>query len=255
MGTSSTLRDLTRDHVTGRTQRARETSRRWSAALGLVLLVADPDTAPHSTFCSDLLASGVNCACCRDGAEALVQYGRLTPDAVLLAPTLDVVDAPTVVRTIHEIDTLPILLGVGPGQADTAGPVLLAGATATVARPYDAAEIVRRLETQVPHLPSRVQLTYGPLQLDPRSYSVRLDGEELNDLPLKEFELLRLLMMNPDRVVSTDEICRALWGETPSAPASNRIAVHAARLRARIGGPTVLRTVRGRGYRLTFPEA
>lgn len=255
MTTSSPLHAPAGDVVTGRVQRARETSRRWGSVPGLVLLVADPETDPHSRLCSELQASGVSCTCCSDGAEALIQYGRLMPDAVVLSAELDVVDAPTVARTIHERSPIPILLGVGAGDVPLAGPVLLAGATATVAHPFAAAEILQRLDAQIPRLSSRTQLTYGPLQLDPRAYTVRLDGEELTDLPLKEFELLRLLMMNADRVVNTDEIRRALWGDVRHATPPNRIAVYVARLRARLGGPTVLRTVRGRGYRLTFPNA
>ncbi|MGH3480940.1 MAG: response regulator transcription factor [Nocardioidaceae bacterium] len=255
MAPSTRLQGTARNPVAGIAQHASDAEHLWPTSLGLVLLIADPDASPPSALSSELLASGLNCAWCADGAEALVQYGMLTPDAVLLAPSLDAVDASTVVRTIREHGATPILLGVGPGDADTAGPVLVAGATVAVARPYVAREIVHRLEAEIPDVATRAQLSYGPLELDPRSYSVRLRGEELEALPLKEFELLRLLMMHADRVVATEQIRSALWGHSPHAPSSNSIAVHAARLRSRVGGPTVLRTIRGRGYRLTFPEA
>jgi DNA-binding response OmpR family regulator len=67
-------------------------------------------------------------------------------------------------------------------------------------------------------MPSRTRLQYGPLELDPGSYTVRLNGVELNDFPLKEFELLRLLMMNGGRVVSSDRFRHALWGDNPQGP-------------------------------------
>ena len=183
-----------------------------------------------------------------------MQYGALAPDAVLMSPLLDVVDALTVVRTIRGRDSLPILLGVGPGESGLVGPVLVAGATTAVTRPYDPAEVVRRLEAEVPRAESRVHLSYGPLELDPCSYSVRLHGEELHDLPLKEFELLRLLMTYADRVVTPEQIRVALWSDATHAPSQNTVAVHVARLRARLGGAAVLRTIRGRGYRLAFED-
>lgn len=254
MTTSLPIQGPPGDDAASRVDRARETDRRWSTALGLTLLVADPDTSQQGRILTDLAAAGVNCSWCHDGAEALVQYGRLTPDAILLSPVLEVVDAPTVVRTIRERATLPILLGIGPGESMSAGPVLVAGATSAVARPYDPVELLRRLGSEIPNMASRTRIRYGPLELDPGSYTVRLHGVELKDLPLKEFELLRLLMMNGDRVVSSDQIRYALWGDNPHPPSSNAVVVHIARLRARLGRPELLRTVRGRGYRLTLPH-
>jgi DNA-binding response OmpR family regulator len=236
-----------------RAARARKADRRWSTPLGLALLVADPDVSQRGRLLSALTASGVRCTWCVDGAETLVRYGQLTPDAILMSAVLDTVDAPTVVRTIRARGTLPILLGIGPGDSDSAGPVLVAGASTAVARPYDPGEVVRRLEAMVPQMAWHGRLTYGPLELDPRSFTVRLNGQELQDVPLKEFELLRLLMLNADCVVTSEQIRHALWGDLPHAPSSNAIVVHVARLRARLGGQAVVRTVRGRGYRLTDP--
>ncbi|HSE55372.1 MAG TPA: winged helix-turn-helix domain-containing protein, partial [Nocardioidaceae bacterium] len=64
-------------------------------------------------------------------------------------------------------------------------------------------------------------------------------------------ELLRLLMAHADHVVTQEQIKAALWGEGAAAPSSNAIAVHVGRLRHRLAGVAELRTVRGRGYRLT----
>lgn len=235
--------------------RAREADRRWSSSVGgLTLLIADPDVSQQEDLLHELAAAGVSSTWCVDGAEALVQYGKISPDAVLMAPVLREVDAVTVVRTIRDSCVLPILLGVGAGDSVSAGPVLVAGASAAVARPYQAGEIIKRLEAEIPQMTARARVMYGPLELDPRSYTVRLHGEELEDLPLKEFELLRLLMLNADCVVTAEQIRSALWGQAPHVPSSNAIVVHVARLRARLGGPMVLRSIRGRGYRLTFPS-
>lgn len=237
----------------GQSERARQVDRSWSAMVGVLLLVADPDgLAPgRGSLDSELHVAGLDTVWCRDGAQALVEFGARRPDAVLAAPGLEVVDTPTVVRTLRGAGCRTVLVGIGPGDLDLAGPALVAGATGVVARPYVATEIASRLEHEIHDLEQRVRLVYGPLELDPWAYRVRVGGVVLDSLPLKEFELLRLLMAHADHVVTQEQIKAALWGEGATAPSSNAIAVHVGRLRHRLAGVAELRTVRGRGYRLT----
>jgi DNA-binding response OmpR family regulator len=237
-----------------RAAQARAVQRRWVASTGLVLLVADPDTSDRERLVRDLHDNGVETVWCHDGASALVAYGRVKPHAVLVSPSLEMVDAATVVCAIRSEATLPILVPIGPDDTQAAGPVLVAGATA-VTRPCQTRELVRHIEGSIPDLAARARLRYGPLELDPRAYSVHLDGQELEDLPLKEFELLRILMTYADQVVTTEQISCAIWGDASRPPSPNTIAVHVARLRARLGDPTAIKRIRGRGYRLTFPTA
>lgn len=224
--------------------------RSWSSGLGPVLLVADADPVGAAVD-GGLRAAGLTTLWCRDGAEALVEFGRRLPDAVLLAPRLTLVDTPTVVRAIRDAGSQPILVGVGPGDLDIVGPALLNGATGAVSRPYVAAELVGRLETEIHDVEQRFKLVYGPLELDPWAYRVKADGVVWDSLPLKEFELLRLLMTHADRVVSVEQIRSALWGDKAAGPSSNAVNVHVGRLRQRLAGTAELRTVRGLGYRLT----
>jgi len=234
-------------------ERVRQVDRSWSAMVGVLLLVADPDgLGPgRGALDSELHVAGLNTVWCRDGAEALVEFGARRPDAVLAAPGLEVVDTPTVVRTLRNAGCRTVLVGIGPGDLEDAGPALVAGATGVVARPYVAAEIANRLEHEIHDLEQRVRLVYGPLELDPWAYRVRAGGVVLENLPLKEFELLRLLMAHADHVVTPEQIKTALWGDGSTGPSSNAIAVHVGRLRHRLAGVAELRTVRGRGYRLT----
>ena len=232
-------------------QRSRAVERVWSRLVGPVLLVADPESLEGSDLDVDLRSAGLNLVWCRDGAEALVEFGRERPDAILLAARLVGVDTPTVVRAIHGSGTQPIFVGVGSGDLDVIGPSLVAGATVAVARPYNAAEIVARLLAELHDVEQRFKLVYGPIELDPGAYRVSVAGVVWENLPLKEFELLRLLMMHADHVVTVSQIRCALWGNDSAGPSSNAIAVHIGRLRSRLAGSAELRTVRGLGYRLT----
>jgi DNA-binding response OmpR family regulator len=231
--------------------RARAQDRTWSAMVGALLLVADPDGGVGSPLDVELHAAGLSTVWCRDGADTLVEYGRRGPEAVLAAPRLEVVDTPTVVGALRSAGCRTVLVGVGPHDVDLAGPALVAGASGIVARPYDADEIAQRLEPELHELEHRVRLVYGPLELDPWAYRVRAGGEVIENLPLKEFKLLRLLMAHADHVVAAEQIRAALWGEGAPGPSSNAITVHVGRLRHRLEGVAEIRTIRGRGYRLT----
>ena len=227
---------------------------RWAAYSGITLLVADHDDAMPEAVRTRLAHCGINVRLYRDGAEALVHIGRDDPDVVLLGAKLPLAP-PTVVAAVRADSSLPILIGCDTDDTEIAGAALLAGATALVDRPYQAEDLTRVIHQLRPALLAgrrpRSNLTYGPLELSSEAFTARLNGRDLR-LPLKEFELLRLLMVHADHVVSTSRIRDTLWETSSDKPSSNAVSVHVARLRARIGGPQVLRTVRGLGYRLTF---
>jgi DNA-binding response OmpR family regulator len=231
--------------------RARPVDRSWVARAGVLLLVVDPEHEAGDGLDAAFATTGLNTVWCRDGAQALVAFGRDRPDAVLAAPRLDVVDTPSVVRTMRDAGCHLILVGVGPDDVDLVGPALLAGASGAVARPYSVAEVTTRIQAEIHDIEDRFKLEYGPLALDPFAYRVRIGEEVVDDLPLKEFQLLRLLMTHADHVVTPEQIRCALWGDRSSGPSSNAVTVHVGRLRARLGELAELRTVRGLGYRLT----
>lgn len=239
--------------VDGRTSPVPMAHRRPTAPAGLVLLVADPDTSDRERLVKVLYRSGVETVWCRDGAAALVAYGRVDPHAVLVAPHLEKVDAATVVCAVRADAAIPVMVRIGPEDVEIAAPTLVAGAIA-VSRPCRPQELIRQLDDLLPDLAARGRLVYGALELDPRAYSVRVHGDEVGDLPLKEFELLRVLMAHADQVVSSEYLVRAVWGDGPQAPSANTIAVHVGRLRVRLAGTATIKRVRGRGYRLTVTK-
>jgi DNA-binding response OmpR family regulator len=186
-----------------------------------------------------------------NAVDALIAFGRLDPDAVIVSTTLEGVGAPVFVRAIKRHNSRLVMVGLDPEAAGSAGPLFLAGATTAVSRPYDLEEVMQRLVTHTYDLDDRVRITFGDVELDPRAYEVRIAGSPLRGLPLKEFELLRVLILNGNNVVTTDAVREALWGNADDAPSSNAIAVHAARLRTRLEGHARVTRVRGLGYRLS----
>ena len=225
----------------------------------VVVLLADPDPDLAVEAGRDLAAHGVSVTTCRTGAEALMQAGRLGPDAVLLAATLPDIHAVDVVKALHEALPARVLLGAGPADAQTALEALAVGAAAVVARPYRTAELMPYLDgVRAEHEDSddEVLLRVGPIELDAATYEVRVDGRQLA-LPLREFELLRYLMRRADRVVTREDIARDVWNRAEPI-ATNTINVHVKRLRRRLGDGSarmpLIRTVRGVGFRLVRPD-
>ena len=99
-----------------------------------------------------------------------------------------------------------------------------------------------------PVAPSSGRLVFGNLVVDPSTYKVSVDGG-LIDLTFSEFELLRHLYREPNRVIDYDELCQSLWSSRGSKE-RRRLNVAVCRLRAKLAGsePFKVETVRARGY-------
>jgi two-component system, OmpR family, response regulator len=237
-------------HRSARQTRARSADERWTRSAGVQVLIVDGHDEGSDEVVAGLAAEGISVTWCTSAVDALIEYGRLDPDAVIVAPLLDSVDAAEFVKALRRHDSGLVLVGLDAAAADAAGPLFLAGATAAVSRPYDASEVMGRLVALTANLDVRACLGFGDIELDPRAYEVRIAGCQVESMPSKEFELLRVLMLHGNQVVDTDTIRQALWGSASGAPSSNAVAVHAARLRGRLEGHARVTRVRGRGYRL-----
>ncbi|WP_101787661.1 response regulator transcription factor [Nonomuraea indica] len=222
-----------------------------------VLLVADPDTTGVRELTDALGREGVEVTGVADGAQALLQAGALQPDVVLVSATIPLVGPVDFVRALRASRTMPVLLGVGDGHAELAVQALSAGATACVARPYRVHELLPLVQAAASGEPGAGRaLVIGNVELDVGAYQVRVGGEVVH-LPLREFELLLYLMRNIDRTVTREQIMRHVWHSSADNVATNTIAVHVKRLRARLGDTddTMIQTVRGVGYRLVSPAS
>jgi two-component system, OmpR family, response regulator RegX3 len=152
----------------------------------------------------------------------------------------------------------PVLL-IGPNDENVVTKALTAGADDYLALPLRPAELVARVRAVLRRAPHWVgegrhhepALHVGDVRLDPDSHEVTLRSQRLH-LPLREFELLRLLMENAGIVLPRATLLSRLWG--PSAPLeSTSLEVHVRRLRAKLeddpASPRRIVTVRGIGYR------
>ncbi|MFC7304239.1 winged-helix domain-containing protein [Streptomyces monticola] len=215
------------------------------------LVLAEPDEELAARTAARFAAAGVTTLVCHDGAEALLQIGAHHPRMVLLGAPLPVVGAARVTELIAKLHPVPVLVGAGPGGAHEATAALAKGAVALVARPYRAAEILPLFSGGTAPAEPEQTLVVGDIELDAAGFHVHVRGRPLH-LPVREFLLLRYLMERPNRVVSRQELSRALWGT--DKPDSNTLTVHIRRVRNRlregVGSRCTIDAIRGLGYRL-----
>jgi DNA-binding response OmpR family regulator len=128
------------------------------------------------------------------------------------------------------------------------------GADDYVTKPFAFEELLARIRALLrrSELTRPPVLQVGDLALDPVTHRVTRAGAELSLTP-KEYAILELLMRHAEAVVTRARIGEALWQETPEEIA-NLVDVHVSHLRRKVDGPSqapLIRTVRGRGFRLT----
>lgn len=231
------------------------------------VLVVEDEASYVEALTVGLTREGFNVEVATDGAEALLRFEDVTPDLVLLDVMLPKMSGIDVCRLIRKRSQVPIIMVTAKGAEIDTVVGLEVGADDYVAKPYRMRELVARMRAvmrrhgtgTVPDLPemSVGALTVGPLSLDPEEHRVMLDGAEVA-LPLKEFELLHLLMANAGRVLTRDVLIDRVWGSDYVGD-TKTLDVHVKRLRAKVepdpANPTRITTIRGLGYKLERPKA
>lgn len=194
-----------------------------------------------------------------DGAEALDKFPDVRPDLVLLDIMLPRVSGIDVCRSIREKGSrVPIIMVTAKSNEIDTVVGLEVGADDYVSKPYRLRELVARMRAVLRRTPpadeavSEGELEVGDLRLDPERHEVYLRGDGIT-LPLKEFELLELLMTNAGRVLTRETLIDRVWGSHYIGD-TKTLDVHVKRLRARIeddpSHPQRITTVRGLGYKL-----
>lgn len=196
----------------------------------------------------------------QDGAEALEEFEKRTPDLVLLDIMLPTLSGIEVCQRIRATSRVPIIMLTAKATEIDKVVGLEIGADDYVTKPYSSRELLARIKSVMrrsrgaePELevPEEEVLTSGPVTVDLGRHTVEVDGEEV-DLPLKEFQLLAVLMRTPGRVVSRAYLLTEVWGSDFFGD-ERTLDVHIKRLRSRISPGDVkhklISTVRGVGYR------
>lgn len=230
-----------------------------------VLLVEDEESFIDALIVG-LQREGFRVEVARDGIEALEQFERVDPDVILLDVMLPRMSGIDVCRRIRTTSRVPIIMVTAKSSEIDTVVGLEVGADDYVSKPYRIRELVARLRAALRRAPERhgsapddddeAVLEVGDVRLDVERHEVVIRGKEVS-LPLKEFELLELLLANAGRVLPRDTLISRVWGADYVGD-TKTLDVHVKRLRAKVedepSHPTRIVTIRGLGYKYEAPR-
>ena len=234
-----------------------------SAHDATVLIVEDEDSFVEALTVG-LKREGFRVQVARDGAEALDMFDAVRPDLVLLDVMLPKVSGIDVCRELRRRSSVPIIMVTAKGGEIDTVVGLEVGADDYVTKPYRLRELVARMRAVLRRRAGEATATLvngevlevGDVALDPERHEVIIRGESVS-LPLKEFELLELLLANAGRVLPRDTLIDRVWG-TDYVGDTKTLDVHVKRLRTKVepdpSAPTRIVTIRGLGYKYEAPR-
>lgn len=220
-----------------------------------ILLVED-ERSLREPLAFLLEREGYRVTMAKDGPGALDAFERENPDLILLDLMLPGISGTEVCRQIRTRSNVPIImLTAKDGEADIVVGLEL-GADDYVTKPYSSRELLARMRAVLRRkgdidAANEDILTVGDVTMDVERHLVTVRGHAVA-LPLKEYELLEVLLRNAGRVLTRGQLMDRVWGPGYVGD-SKTLDVHVKRIRGRIesdpASPVMLVTVRGLGYR------
>lgn len=228
------------------------------------VLVVEDEPSYAEALQVGLRSQGFDVTHLSDGASALSRFDELSPDVVLLDIMLPGMSGLDVCRELRLKTATPIVMLTALSEEIDAVVGLEVGADDYVTKPFRMRELVARLRAVLRRAePGHFEeaavvddpdvLAVGSIRLDEGRHECHLDDQEVS-LPRKEFELLRVLMSNPGRVMTRDVLIEKVWGWDYEGD-TKTLDVHIKRLRRKLeadpSSPERILTVRGVGYKLS----
>lgn len=192
-----------------------------------------------------------------NGLDALPMFDREGADLVLLDVMLPGMSGMEVCRKLREVSLVPIIMLTAKDSELDKVLGLELGADDYVTKPYSARELIARIRAVLRRRSAETDsatesvLQGGPVRMDIDRHVVTVNGEEIS-MPLKEFELLEILLRNVGRVMTRGQLIERVWGADYVGD-TKTLDVHIKRLRSKIepdsSAPQYVVTVRGLGYK------
>ncbi|MEO7371170.1 MAG: response regulator transcription factor [Ilumatobacteraceae bacterium] len=225
-----------------------------------VVLVVEDEPSFVEALTIGLTREGFRVVSVTDGFEAVQRFDEVQPDIVLLDVMLPRLSGIDVCRQLRKRSHVPIIMVTAKGAEIDTVVGLEVGADDYITKPYRMREVVARMRAVLRRSPGDSasaselppgSLAVGDVVLDPDEHRVTIDGDDVS-LPLKEFELLHLLLANAGRVLPRETLIDRVWGSDYVGD-TKTLDVHIKRLRAKVepnpASPTRIITYRGLGYK------
>jgi DNA-binding response OmpR family regulator len=226
-------------------------------------MLVDDDETIVETLQYNLKRHGYDVVAFNNGTKALAQLDETAPALVILDWMLPDLVGPEICKLIRSrsID-LPILMLTGRSTPADVATGLSAGADDYLAKPFSAIELLARVQALLRRAGKNrvaqagVRLDLRSIVLDDDAKSVTKEGQDI-DLSPKEFALLKVLMQQAGKTLTTENLLNQVWGTDFSGDVKT-VAVHMRWLRQKIErdpkNPEILQTVHRSGYRFNLPK-
>jgi two-component system response regulator RegX3 len=221
------------------------------------VLVVEDEESFSDALSYMLRKEGFEVSVAGTGPEALTEFDRTGADVVLLDLMLPEMSGTEVCRQLRTRSQVPIIMVTARDSEIDKVVGLEIGADDYVTKPYSPRELVARIRAVLRRRAaestegSTGALTAGPVRMDVERHVVTVNGEPVQ-LPLKEFELLELLLRNAGRVLTRGQLIDRIWGADYVGD-TKTLDVHVKRLRSKVepvpSSPRHIVTVRGLGYK------
>ena len=220
------------------------------------ILVVEDEESFRDALSYMLRKEGFEVVLADNGLAALEEFDRHGADLVLLDLMLPGLSGTEVCRAIRSKSSVPVIMLTAKDSEVDKVVGLELGADDYVTKPYSTRELLARIRAVLrrggePDDLAPATVEAGPVRLDVDRHVVSVSGEEVT-MPLKEFELLELLLRNAGRVLTRGQLIDRVWGSDYVGD-TKTLDVHVKRLRAKVepepGTPRHIVTVRGLGYK------
>ena len=220
------------------------------------ILVVEDEESLSDPLSYMLKKEGFEVTLAATGPEGLEQFDRHGADLVLLDLMLPGLSGTEVCRSLRAKSSVPVIMLTAKDSEVDKVVGLELGADDYVTKPYSARELVARIRAVLrrrgePEDLAPATVEAGPVRLDVDRHVVSVGGAPV-PMPLKEFELLELLLRNAGRVLTRGQLIDRVWGSDYVGD-TKTLDVHVKRLRAKVepdpSAPKHIVTVRGLGYK------
>ncbi|MDF2145456.1 response regulator transcription factor [Knoellia sp. p5-6-4] len=220
------------------------------------ILVVEDEVSYSDPLSYLLKKEGYEVSVAETGTEALEEFDRAGADLVLLDLMLPGLTGTDVCRALRQRSAVPVIMLTAKDSEIDKVVGLEIGADDYVTKPYSSRELLARIKAVLrrraePEELLPATLEAGPVRMDVERHVVTVNGEQAS-MPLKEFELLEMLLRNTGRVLTRMQLIDRVWGSDYVGD-TKTLDVHVKRLRAKIepdpGNPRHIVTVRGLGYK------
>lgn len=219
------------------------------------ILIVEDDTNINNLLQEALSREGYACEQAFSGTEALLRLEMKEYALVMLDLMLPGMSGEEVLGRIRAKGRIPVIVLTAKDSLDEKVHLLTGGADDYITKPFQIQEVVARVQVQLRHAQQEEEknvLSYKEMVLDKEHFQICVEGCELPRITRQEFAILELLLRNPKRVFSKEDIFEYAWQESYMGE-TKTLDVHISNIRKKIKEVTkeeYIETVWGIGYRL-----